>query len=410
MTTEAAHEPPPARRARGLLLDRSYGPFFLGNLVSNSGTWFQNIAAVLLIHELTASATYVGLVSAMQFGMTLLWSPWAGTWADRIDRRSLMILGQSLGFTSAVSLSVLSTRPLAPLVILGLVALAGCGHAISSPAMQASIPNLVRPSEVPQAVALQSLTFNLARAIGPAAGAFVYARFGPSISFTVNAASYGVFIALLLTLRMRRHQADAAADRSVLAGLRFVRGRPAVVAALVGVGCLGFAMDPVNTLTPALATLLGRGDEVVGVMVTTFGVGAVAVVPFIPRLRGRRPPGTSGAYALIVLAASQALFGLSPNLAVAMVALLLGGAGFLFGVADLTAVIHARVDEGLKGRVMAIWGMAFLGSRPLAALFHGSLADATSPRLTTAVTAALGIAAALAIRRRLAADALTGPR
>ncbi|MFA9432049.1 MFS transporter [Egicoccus sp. AB-alg2] len=410
MTTDAAPIEPPARRAGKLLLDRGFGPFFLGNLVSNSGTWFQNIAAVLLIHQLTGSATYVGLVSAMQFGMTLLWSPWAGTWADRVDRRWLMLFGQALGLTSAVSLALLARGPLSPVAILSLVALAGCGHAISSPAMQASIPNLVRPSEVAQAVALQSLTFNLARAVGPAAGAFVYARHGPSVSFAVNAASYGLFILLLLGLRLRRHHALRTADRSVLAGLRFVRQRPALVAALAGVGALGFVMDPVNTLTPSLAGLLGRGDEVVGIMVTTFGIGAVAVVPFISRLRGDRAPGTSGARALMVLAASQALLGLSPNLGIALVALLVGGAGFLFGVADLTAVIHARVNEHLKGRVMAIWGMAFLGSRPAAAVFHGSLADATNPRVTTIVTATLGVAAAVAVRRRLAAADRAVPR
>ena len=393
---------PPPRDARGLLRDRSFGTFFVGNLLSNSGTWFQNIAAVLLVFELTGSATYVGLVTAMQFGMTLLLSPWTGSLADRVDRRRLMVAGQLFGTVSATSLAVLAaTGRLTPGLLLMLVALAGCGHAVSLPAMQASIPNLVRPPEVAQAVALQSLTFNLARVVGPAAGAFVYAKYGPALSFTVNACSYAVFIAVLLAIRLRRPVRSGSSDRSVLGGLRFIRTRPVVVAAVVCVGSLGFVMDPVNTLTPTLAAKLGEGEQAVGLMVTTFGLGAVGVAPFVARLRGERAPGVGGAYALVLLAASQAMLGTSPNLPVALLALFVGGAGYLFGVADLTAAVHANVDERLRGRVMAIWSMAFLGSRPVAGLFHGALADSIGVEVTTLVTAGLGTCVGLLMRRRL---------
>lgn len=133
-----------------------------------------------------------------------------------------MLIGQTLGMTSAVTLAYLARSDVSSELILLCVAVAGVGHAITSPAMQASIPSLVGAQEVAQAVALQSLTFNLARAVGPALGAFVYVRHGPSVSFTINAASYLVLILVLLRIHFAARAAEGPRDRSVLAGLRLV--------------------------------------------------------------------------------------------------------------------------------------------------------------------------------------------
>ena len=394
--TSGTPQPSP-RGSWRLLLDSAFGPFFVGNLLSNSGTWFQNIAAILLIYDLTGSATLVGLVSAMQFGFTLLLSPLTGVWADRVDRRALMLVGQTLGIVSAISLAVLVGHGLTAGWVLILVAVAGVGHAVTSPAMQASIPALVRGPEVATAVALQSLTFNLARAIGPALGALVYVSYGPAISFSVNAVTYLVLVVVLLFIRFAPRERRKEADRSVLGGLRFVRSSPALIALLIGVGALGFAMDPVNTLSPSMAELFGRGDTFVGFMVATFGAGAVCAVPLVGPLRRGSEAGVVGRGALLVLGAAMAVFAIAWSSAAVLIALFVGGAAFLVGVGDLTAAIHERIDDELRGRVMAIWGMSFLGLRPIAAVVHGRLGDLVGPRVGVAFATVVAVTSALVV-------------
>ena len=255
MTNGLPTDTPEGRSSRALLVDRSFGPFFFANLASNSGTWFQNIAAILLIHDLTGSSTLVGLVSALQFGFALVLSVWAGMWADRYDRRRLILGGQLLGFAAAVSLTIISIGDVGVPSILFCIALAGIGHAITSPALQAAITQLVPARDVAQAVALNSVTYNLARAIGPALGAVVYVRYGPTASFLVNALTYVVLLSVMAAIRMQPVRKRDDGDRSVLAGIRLVARSPGLLGCLVGVGALGFVMDPVNTLTPAMVSL-----------------------------------------------------------------------------------------------------------------------------------------------------------
>lgn len=153
-------------------------------------------------------------------------------------------------------------------------------------------------------------------------------------------------------------------------------------------------MDPVNTLTPKLAEGFGMSERFVGAMVTTFGIGAVCGVPLVGRVRRGREPGVVGRASLVVLGLSMAALAVSWHPAVALASLLVGGAGFLIGVGDFTATLHARVDDGMRGRIMAIWGMAFLGVRPVAALLHGSLADTINTRVGVGFATVVALTAA----------------
>jgi MFS family permease len=399
------HEATTGRSTFQLMTDRNFGPFFFANLASNSGTWFQNIAAILLIYDLTGSSTLVGLVSALQFGFALVLSVWAGMWADRHDRKRLIISGQSLGLFAALALMYLSSRGIEVWQILGFIALAGIGHAVTSPALQASITQLVPPADVGQAVALNSVTYNLARAIGPALGAIVYVRFGPVVSFRVNATTYASLIVALTIIRLRTVQRDDAADRSLLAGVRHVLRHRTLIGCLIGVGALGFAMDPVNTLTPAMVSLFGREEQLVGFMVGTFGAGAVVSAVLVRRLRASSGRGQTGMRSLILLGAMMGLYAISPNPEVAFVALFIGGAAFLLGVSDFTALMHELLDDSIRGRVMALWGMAFLGVRPIAAIVHGAIGDLMGPRPGIGFAVVVAASAAVAVQRTVA-----GPR
>lgn len=409
-----ASSPLAARSARALLRDHTFGPYFFGNLVSNCGTWLQNIAAAVVVYRLTGSTVLVGAVSILQFSASLILSPWAGALSDRFDRRRLLLGGQVLSAVSAGALAVWTALvgvdglP-GPWPIFATAGLLGIGFAISVPTMQALVPALVEPADLDQAVALNSVTFNLARAIGPAMGALVLATWGAAWAFTINAASYSLLIIALLVIRPRHDRQRSGGDGSVREGLRYVRGQPVLVMLLVGVAALGFGTDPINTLTPAMADLLGGGDALVGWLVSAFGAGAAGMAFGVGALRRRVAQGPMGIAGLGILAAGLAGFAASPTAVVAIAALTLSGVGFLLAVTALTTELQQRVDDALRGRVMALWGVAFLGSRPLAALIDGAVADLVGPRTAAATAAALtaAVAAWVYFARRRIGDTAT---
>jgi MFS family permease len=397
----SAAPPPEPLTNTQLLAHRTFGPFFWGNLASNCGLWFHNIAAAVVVYNLTGSALLVGAVSVMLFAATLVLAPYAGALTDRVDRRRLMLGGQLLACTSAASLAVWTGLVGAdglpgPWPVLGATGLIGLGYAFSIPAMQALVPALVDPVDLDGAVALNSVTFNLARAIGPALAAATLVSVGAAASFAINALSYLPLIGALLFIRPRAIDMGAQdRDRSVRAGLRYVKDRPVLVVLLLGTAGLGFAADPVNTLTPPLAALLGGGDGLVGMFVSAFGAGAVVGTFVAARLGRRFGQMRVGAAGLAGLVVGMVALAAAPSIPGAFAALGFGGFGYLLCITGLTTAIHRHVDEAMRGRVMALWSMAFLGSRPLAALLDGAVADVLSPRagvLAAAVMGALGVA------------------
>lgn len=190
----------------------------------------------------------------------------------------------------------------------------------------------------------------------------------------------------------------ARGDGSVRGGLRYVRANPAVGLLLLATAGLGFGTDPVNTLTPSLVDRLGGGEELVGLLVSAFGFGAVAMTVVVGRVARRLGHTTAGAVGLAGLAVGMIALALAPSLTAAAAALVLAGAGFLLGVTGLTTALQRLVPEGLRGRVMALWSVAFLGSRPIAALIDGTVADLSSPAAGVLVAAGFAAGAALLAR------------
>ena len=395
-----------ARRSTGgLLRDRTFGPFFFGNLVSNCGTWFQNVAAAIVVFNLTGSAVLVGAVSVAQWVPSLALSLWAGAVTDRVDRRRLLLAGQLLAAAAAAGLAVwtglVGVQGLpGPWPVVGAAGLIGIGVAFSTPAMLALVPALVPPGDLDLAIALNSVTFNVARAVGPALGAATLATLGAAATFGINAASYLVLVGALLAVRPRPIRLADGNDRSIRAGMRYVRRTdPTSALLLAGIAALGFGTDPVNTLTPPLAHELGGGDQLVGLLVSAFGVGAVIAALIVGRLRRRWGQRTLGFTGLIGLGLGMLALAASPSPATALAALALAGIGFLLAITALTTRLQRRIPEELRGRVMALWSIAFLGSRPLAALLDGALADLLSPHRATAAAGVIPLATALLLWR-----------
>jgi MFS family permease len=393
-----------------VLADRNFWPYFAGNLLSNCGTWFQNLAQALLIYRLTGSTLLVGVVNFAQFVGTFALAPWSGMAADRFDRRRLMIVAQSFAVvvTAVLALLAAAGRASAPVVI-GLALLLGITTAFSVPAMQALVPLLVPTHELAGAVALNSVTFNLARAIGPVVGAVVVDRLGIPAAFGLNALSYVGLIGALLVVRPReqvRSEAGPGGRVRIRDSFGTVLSDRRIRLLLLAVVALSLTADPVNTLTPGFVTkLFGQRDTLVGVLVGAFGAGAVAAAFLVGRARSevdRRLALTLG-----LLGAGMAAFALAPGFGFAVPALVVGGFGFLAANTTATTAIQLGVADEQRGRVMALWSVAFLGVRPFGSLVDGAVASAVGLRPAAMLMAAPALAAAMLFYRRSGGQAGT---
>lgn len=397
--------PEASRTPIKLLTDRSFGPYFAGKLASSFGVWVQNIVMAIVMFRLTGSALAVGAVSMLQFIPQVLISPWAGALSDRVDRRHQLMVGRLISTTAASTLAIwtgvtgVAGLP-GPGLILGAALALGIGFSISAPAMHSLVPSLVPPKDLDGAIALNSVTGNIARGAGPALGTATLLLLGPAVAFGLSAAAHASYIIALASIRARPVDRASGGDRSVRAVLRYVRGTPVMGALLLGATALGFAVDPVITLTPPLAAVLGGGEALVGTLASAFGIGAAVTIVFLTRIRRRLGLARLGLVGLSVTAAGLAGLAVSPTAEVAVSAMFVAGCGFLLATTSLVSRLQRRVPEELRGRVMALWGVASVGSRPFAALVNGTLADFVSVRLAFLFSAALSVAAAVFVWRK----------
>lgn len=385
------------RSAFSTIKDRRFGPYLGANFTSNVGNWFQNVAAGIVVFQLTRSNTLVGLVSVLQFMATLLLSPWSGALADRFNRRKLLILAQVVSASGAVGLAIwvgLEGVEGLPGVWPVFVASAviGLGFAIGISAMNALVPALVEPEDLEDAIALNSASFTLARAIGPALAGLVVAALGAAWAFGINALTFLPLIVVLALIRPRPVQRPAG-DGSVRAGLAYVKERKSMLWLVLVTLTVGWAGDPVNTLSPGYAAMFGRDETFVGLQVAAFGLGAAVASLAVGRARARLGQVGTTKTGLVLLGAGLIGYAFAPSEPIVLLSLLVAGVGFLLGVTTTNSNLQRRLDEDMRGRVMALWSMAFLGSRPVAGIIDGAVADLVSPRagvLTATVPLILG--------------------
>lgn len=375
-----------------------FGPYIVGNFTSNIGNWFQNVAAGIVVFQLTGSNTLVGTVSVLQFLATLLLSPYSGALADSFNRRKLLILAQCISATGAVGLAIwvgLEGVEGLPGVwpVLAATGIIGLGYAVGISAMNALVPALVEPQDLEDAIALNSSSFTLARAIGPALAGLVVAAAGAAWAFGINALTFLPLIVVLALIRPRDIERDLDGDRSVRAGFAYVRQRPSMLWIVMATLTVGWAGDPVNTLAPAYADMFGRDETFVGLQVASFGAGAALMSMFVGLVRRRLSLEATTRTGMIILALGLVGFATAPHEVVVIAALFVAGIGFLLGVTTTNSNLQHRLHEDMRGRVMALWSMAFLGSRPIAGIIDGGVADLISPRvgvLTAVVPLILG--------------------
>jgi len=359
---------------------RNFWPYFLGNLCSNCGTWFQNIAQALLIYRLTHSSFLVGVVNFAQFVGVFVLAPWAGSAADRFDRRRLIVTTQILASALIAVLAALqgAGRASTP-VIIGLVLAVGMTWAFAIPAIQAMVPDLVPVEVVPSALAMSSLTFNLSRAIGPVLGAAVVAHWGIAPAFWLNALSYLGLIVGLLAVRPRPAPRPAGPRLSWGDSLRMVRADTALLALLGVVAAISISQDPVSTLTPGFSSeLFHRSDTLTGLLVGAFGAGA-ALAAATAAGRASDPVRRLGPGCLL-MGVGMLGFAFAPSPGFAFAALGLGGFFFMLTNTGATTALTLEVAPEQRGRIMALWSLCFLGTRPPASLADGGLASTAGLR------------------------------
>jgi len=402
---DLAPEAPPGITPRGsplrVLASRQFGTFFAGSALSSIGTWFQNIAAGLLVYELTRSTLLVGAVNFAQFIGSVVLAPWAGAAADRFDRRKLLMVSQLGAAVVGGLLALLTVAGLVtPAIVVGAALLLGLALAFMVPALQALVPLLVADEDLDVAVSLNSVSFNLARAVGPVLGALVVERAGFGIAFALNAASFLAFVGALALVRPRQQRLVRGPRPRMMESIRMVRGVPAWSALLVATMVISTSTDPINTLTPELALDVFGGTQAdVGLLVGAFGGGATLTALTLTGWIRRRRLAMPGA--LLVQGGGMVLVGVAPVLEIALVGMAVSGAGFIAAITRSTVRLQTEVPDGQRGRVMALWSVAFIGTRPIAALVSGVVAELAGARVATVLLAMPVLVTAPYVARRL---------
>lgn len=368
---------------RSAITDRNFAPYLAGNVLSQCGTWFQNIAQTLLVYRLTGSVFLVGVVNLAQFGGVFLVGPWAGVVADRWDRRTLLLWTQVVSGTITAGLAIASATGHATVPVIVAVAFTlGIAQAFSVPSMLALVPELVAPRNLAAAVSLNIVTFNVARAVGPVLGAVVVATLGVSAAFGVNAISFAALATALLVVRPLTQRERSAERPRLRQTIREVAAREDLRRVFLAGACASIAIDPVTTLTPEYATaVFGGQDTLVGWFVGAFGLGAVLAGLWV----SERPLPSDRALGgrLLLLSGSLCAFAVVPWLVAAMVLLVSAGFWFIALSAAGLARVQRTTDPTLHGRLMALWSIAFMGTRPIAALVDGTLATLIGVRAAT---------------------------
>lgn len=385
------------RRSFDSLEVPNYRRYFAGQLISLSGTWMQTVAALWLVLELTESGVAVGLTTALQFLPMLLIGAWGGLLADRFPKRRLLIVTQALMAIPAVGLFVVTaTGAVTPWMVYLAVFAMGAVNAVDNPTRQSFVYEMVGPGRVVNAVSLNSVIVQVARILGPALAGILIAAFGVVPCFALNALTFVAMIAALWGMDPRGLHTEPVVPRApgaIRAALRYVSRTPelAVPLALMAlVGTLGFNFQVVLPLLAKFS--FDGGATTYAAMVSAMAVGSIAGA-LVTGHHGRAGPRliAGGALAFGVLGLLSASM---PVLALELPMLALLGAAAVTFAATVNSTLQLAVSPEMRGRVMALYSVVFLGSTPIGAPLTGWLAETYDPRVTLLLAGATGLLAA----------------
>jgi MFS family permease len=375
--------PSKARRRspwRVLLSHPELKRYFIGSVASDFGTWIQNTAQVLLAYKLTHSALAVGLVTCAQFSSPLVLSPWAGVMVDRFGSRPTLICTQVLSALTAGTLGILqfTGRLTEHYLIAGALAI-GFFFTFALPARTVTVRTLVPEDEVKAAMAMDSVSYNLGRALAPVLSVVVVIVIGFGWAFEINALSFIVFSIVLLRLPTGRAGLTRMRSR-VLSGFRIAWQNPRIMILLLMVASVTVASDPILVLGPTLSrNVFHASADWSAYFIGALGAGSIAG-SLLPR-RGK-PAIRRAAVALGVLGLAMVSFACAPRIWLSVVAAFVAGVACLVANSATRALLIEQAGRRYEVSVMAVWAIAWAGSKPIAPLVDGSLAGVIGIRYT----------------------------
>ena len=382
------------------LRNRNYRIYAMGQLAANVGVWMQRVAQDWLVLELSGgSGVALGVTVGLQFLPILLFSLWGGSLADRLPRRRLLIAtASSIALLAAILGVMVITQVATVTIVMGMAFLLGIVTAIDAPARQALVSDMVPSSDIHNAVALNSASFNLGRVVGPATAGLLVAAVGSGWVFLINAAGYLAVVVALYQLRPEELESPEPVRREpgvLREGLRYVAARPRLVLVMVVAFFVGtFGLNYQLTIALMTTQVFGLGPAQFGLASTVLAVGSLAGSLLAAR-RGTPP------LRLIIVAALW--FGLAAVVAAAMptyqsflVALPIVGAGALTLITAMQSYLQLHSAPQVRGRVMGLYMLLFMGGTPLGSPLVGWIAETLSPRWSIALGGAVSALAALA--------------
>jgi MFS family permease len=377
---------PQALRA---LRHRNYQLFFAGQLISLIGTWMDQVAGSWLVYRLTGSALLLGTVAFANQIPVFLLAPIGGTVADRHNRRTILVITQSCMMVLAFILAGLTlTHRIRVWEIMVLSGLLGVVNAFDIPARQAFLVDMVSRDDLVNAIALNSSMFNGARVVGPAVAGIVVAAIGEGWCFFANAVSFTAVITglLMMTIDRPRLSIEGSPLQNVIEGFRFVIQNGPVHALMILLGLVSFTAMPYAVLMPIFAEqILHGGAQTLGLLMGCSGVGALAGALTLAMKKSIRGLGRWVALACGSFGIALVLFSFSRHLWLSALLLVPAGFSVMVQMASSNTLVQSMVPDQLRGRVMAVYSMMFMGMAPFGALLAGSVAHKIGASWTVAM-------------------------
>jgi predicted MFS family arabinose efflux permease len=370
------------RRTFAALHYREFRLLWIGACTSSIGTWMQKLAQSWLVLQLSNRPFLLGLDSFLGEIPILLFSLVGGVVADRVDRRKLLIGSQVVQMACAFLLALLFALGVVEVWhILALSFVVGTAQAFGGPAYQALIPTLVTPRDLPNAIAMNSIQFNIARVVGPALGGIALAQLGAAWCFSLNGLSFVAVIIALLALRIRPMLGlrGVSLFGSMKEGIRFIGERPGMQPLI----WLAFIMTvlgiPMVVFLPVIAKdVFHGGANVYTLLLSVSGAGAIAGALLVAAFGHIEKKGLVALQTLITLGVLMAGFAVSENLVLSCILLFLAGGALIAVFAMVSSLVQLIAPDEIRGRVMSVYNVAFRGGMPIGAFVTGTLVETIS--------------------------------
>jgi MFS family permease len=401
------------------LRQRNYRLFFFGQLVSIAGTWMQTVAQSFVVLDLTHSGTQLGLTTAARFLPMFVFGPLGGVFADRMDRRRVLYVTQALsGLLAGVFAVTVGTHSIRLWIVYLLALALGFVNVFDNPARQSFISEMVSTGDLPNAVTLNSVAANMARVFGAALGGVIAAAIGLALCFTFNALSFGAVLVSLAAMRSSElfpAERVSRQKKQVRQGLRYVRNTPELLIPLLMIAVVGTLAWEFQVSLPLMASKVFHGGAAsYGVMASVMGGGAVVgglISAARARPRARALCLAAIGWGIAILAAAVA-----PSFALELAALVFVGYGSITFNSLAKTTLQLAAKPEMRGRVMALWALAWLGSTPIGGPIVGWAGQAIGARwalviggVATLACGVLALPALTRIDRRPAPDASPAP-